>query len=121
MKKYFPYIKYGDYRRGLCLLDPYGLDLRWEVIEKAGKMQSMEIFLNFPVMAMNRSVLWTKNTAGIAQSDIIRMNEFWGDDSWKDVAYSSTIDMFGDIHNNKESNKSIAMAFKNRLKLYSRV
>jgi three-Cys-motif partner protein len=74
----FPQIKYNDYRRGLCLLDPYGLDLNWKVIKKAGEMQSIEIFLNFLIMAINRSVLWTKNTSGIAQSDIVRMNVFWG-------------------------------------------
>ena len=116
IQEVFPNIKFNDYRRGLCLLDPYGLDLNWEVIEKAGKMRSIEIFLNFPVMAMNRSVLWTKNTSGIAQADIIRMNKFWGDNSWKEVAYSSTVDMFGDMHNTKESNRVIAMAFKDRLK-----
>jgi three-Cys-motif partner protein len=112
----FPQVKYNDYRRGLCLLDPYGLDLNWEVIKKAGEMQSIEIFLNFPIMAMNRSVLWTKNTSGIAQKDIARMNKFWGDDSWQEVAFLPTIDMFGDTHNVKESNQSIANAFRDRLK-----
>ena len=112
----FPQIKYSTFRRALCLLDPYGLDLEWEVIEKAGKMQSIEIFLNFPVMAMNRSVFWTKNISGIAKTDIVRMNAFWGDDSWKTIAYSPITDLFGDIHNIKESNKTIAMAFKDRLK-----
>ena len=56
----FPHVKYEDYRRGLCLLDPYGLDLNWKVIETAGKMRSIEIFLNFPLVDMNRNVLWGK-------------------------------------------------------------
>jgi three-Cys-motif partner protein len=92
------------------------LDLNWEVIKTAGEMQSIEIFLNFPIMAINRSVLWTKNTSGIAQSDIVRMNVFWGDDSWQKIAFLPTIDMFGDTHNVKESNQAIAEAFRDRLK-----
>ncbi|MBA7678506.1 hypothetical protein ES703_86782 [subsurface metagenome] len=46
----FPRVRYEDYRRGLCLLDPYGLDLNWEVIWTAGRMKSIDIFLNFPVL-----------------------------------------------------------------------
>jgi three-Cys-motif partner protein len=45
----FPRAAFEDYRRALCLLDPYGLDLRWDVISTAGRMKSVEIFLNFPV------------------------------------------------------------------------
>src|SRR3990170_2108884 len=59
IREVFPKVKYKEYRRGLCLLDPYGLDLNWEVIATAGAMRSIEIFLNFPVMDMNRNVLWS--------------------------------------------------------------
>ena len=39
----FPNVKYEDYKRGLCLLDPYGLHLDWKVMEAAGKSKSIEI------------------------------------------------------------------------------
>src|SRR5581483_7634039 len=80
-----PKVVYGSYRRGLCLLDPYGLHLDWKVIETAGKMKSIEIFLNFPVADINRRVLW-RNPDGVGQSDMDRMSRYWGDDSWKSVA-----------------------------------
>jgi three-Cys-motif partner protein len=48
-KHVFPNIQYKDFRRGLCILDPYGLQLRWEVLKVAGEMGSLDIFLNFPV------------------------------------------------------------------------
>jgi three-Cys-motif partner protein len=54
----FPRCRYGDYRRALCLLDPYGLNVNWEVLETAGKMGSVEIFYNFMIMDANRNVLW---------------------------------------------------------------
>jgi three-Cys-motif partner protein len=31
-----PTIQYGDYKRALCLLDPYRLDLDWKVMLQAG-------------------------------------------------------------------------------------
>ena len=40
-------------RRALCLLDPYNINLKWEVIETAGKMGSVEVFLNFMIMDIN--------------------------------------------------------------------
>jgi three-Cys-motif partner protein len=32
LNQVFPKVRYDNYRRGLCLLDPYGLRLEWEVI-----------------------------------------------------------------------------------------
>ena len=92
LEEVFPKVKYEDYRRGLCLLDPYGLHLNWEVIQKAGEMKSIEIFLNFPVADMNRNVLW-KNPGGVSPEDAARMSSYWGDESWKEVSFSD--DLFG--------------------------
>lgn len=77
LEQVFPQIRYQDYRRGLCLLDPYGLDLDWRVIASAGSMRSLELFLNFPVLDMNRNVLW-RDPAGVDPDDVRRMNRFWG-------------------------------------------
>src|SRR6188474_963309 len=57
LEEVFPKVRYEKFRRGLCLLDPYGLTLNWEVLAKAGAMKSIEIFLNFPMMDMNRNAL----------------------------------------------------------------
>jgi three-Cys-motif partner protein len=107
----FPCVKFEEYRRGLCLLDPYGLHLNWEVIKRAGQMKSIDMFLNFPVADMNRNVLWN-NPQNVDPADIQRMNAFWGDESWKDVTYS-IVDLFGEKH--KSDNDTIASAFRDRL------
>src|SRR3989338_233820 len=109
----FPKTRWEQYRRGLCLLDPYGLHLDWEVIETAGKMRSIEIFLNFPVADMNRNVIW-HNPDGVGDDDIMRMNAFWGDESWKSIAYTTERDLFG--HVEKEPNIVIAEGFRKRLR-----
>ncbi len=111
----FPKVRREDYRRGLCLLDPYGLDLNWEVIKTAGQIKSIDMILNFPVMAMNRNVLWS-NPEGVDPADILRMNTYWGNESWRKVAYRPTPNLFGEVIEIKETNRTIALAFRKRLK-----
>jgi three-Cys-motif partner protein len=42
----------------LCVLDPYGLHLDWDVIFQAGQSRAIDLFLNFPVMDVNRDAIW---------------------------------------------------------------
>jgi three-Cys-motif partner protein len=111
-----PRAKYEDYRRALCVLDPYGLHLDWEVVSVIGQMRSVEIFLNFPVADMNRNVLRHKLDQ-VSPAQIDRMNRFWGDDSWRNIAYtpSNQMSLFGKAREEKASNEVIADAFRKRL------
>ena len=112
LRDVFPKIRWENYHRGLCLLDPYGLQLNWEVIRKAGEMQSIDMFLNFPVADINRNVLW-HDVEGVDPKNISRMNAYWGDESWRKVAYTTERDLFE--HPEKESNETIAEGFRTRL------
>jgi three-Cys-motif partner protein len=115
LDRVFPRAKFENYRRALCLLDPYGLHLDWKVIETAGQMQSIDMFLNFQIVDMNRNVLWQNPEAkGIRITDIQRLTAFWGDESWRQIAYSTTGNLFG--FPEKEDNDRIALAFQQRLK-----
>ncbi len=113
LNKVFPRVRYENYRRGLCILDPYGLDVDWKVIASAGEMKTLDMFLNFPVMDMNRNVLW-RNPERVEESQRERMTAFWGDDSWKRVAYRTDTSLFDEPE--KQSNESIAEAFRSRLR-----
>ena len=117
LRDVFPRVRYEDYRRALCLLDPYGLHLNWEVIETAGKMRSIEIFLNFPIMDMNRNALW-RNPEHVRPSGIRRMTSFWGDESWRDIAYEDNpqLGLFGETPPEKASNEKVVSAFAERLR-----
>lgn len=106
-------VQYKDYRRGLCLLDPYGLHLDWRVIETAGKMRTIEIFLNFPVMDMNRNVLW-RNPEKVDKRQVQRMDAFWGNNSWRNIAYDTTRNLFG--MEMKVDMDVIAESFRQRLR-----
>ncbi|HWF02563.1 MAG TPA: three-Cys-motif partner protein TcmP [Candidatus Angelobacter sp.] len=114
LSEVFPKIRYEDYKRGLCVLDPYGLHLNWEVLRKAAESKVLEIFLNFPVMDMNMNVLlWQPDKA--TPENIQRMNNFWGDESWRNIAYTNKMTLFGP-EEEKQSNEVIAAAFRDRLK-----
>jgi three-Cys-motif partner protein len=117
LEEVLPRVKYEEYRRGLCLLDPYGLDLDWRVIAKAGQMKSIEIFLNFPVLDMNRNVLW-RTREGVSAARKKRLSTFWGDESWRTAAYkpAAQSEMFGPIPDEKVTNEEIAEVFRRRLR-----
>ena len=98
------------------MLDPYALHLDWDVILQAGQSKAVDMFLNFPVMDMNRNAIW-RNPNGVAQSDVERMNRFWGDESWRQVAYRESAQgnfLFGP-EVIKQPNNAIVAAFKERL------
>jgi three-Cys-motif partner protein len=117
LRQLLPTIQYRLYNRALCLLDPYGLHLDWEVIQMAGQSQAIDLFLNFPVMDMNRNAIW--RMLDRASSDgIDRMNRFWGDESWKQAAYaeSKQRSLFFETDIIKQPNDAIVAAFRERLK-----
>ena len=84
----FPRIRYTARDRALCLLDPYNIDLLWEVVAAAGCTKAIEIFLNLMVMDMDMNVLLRdRNRADPVQ--VARMARFWGDNSWNEAAYET--------------------------------
>lgn len=111
----YPRMTFENYRRALCLLDPYGLDLRWEVIETAGRMKTIEIFLNFPIMDMNRNVLLS-DASRMDDGQLARMDAFWGDNSWRPIMYAKQEHLFGMEEIKIGTNDDIAAAFRRRLK-----
>jgi len=115
-KQLLPKIQYNNYNRALCLLDPYALHLEWEVMLQAGQSKAVDMFLNFPVMDMNRNAIW-KDPDKVPPSGLERMNKFWGDDSWKQAAYAESPQ--GGLFRRemvKQSNLQIVTAFRKRLK-----
>jgi|SRR5687767_1851091 len=115
-KDLLPKIQFKNYERALCLLDPYGLHIDWEVMYQAGQSKAIDMFLNFPVMDMNRNAIWN-NPEKVPQDGIDRMTKFWGDESWKQAAYAeSPQGNFFRAEIVKQGNDEIVAAFTRRLK-----
>lgn len=113
LNQVFPKVKYENFRRGLCLLDPYGLHLNWEVIETAGKMKTLDLFLNFPTMDINRNALW-KDPDKVGEAAVSRLTAFWGDETWRSIAYTTERNFLGIPE--KEPNEIVAEGFRQRLR-----
>ena len=114
LKRDFPRAKYDEYKRALCLLDPYNIDLKWEVIEAAGKSNSIEIFMNLMIMDINRNAL-RKDPIKSVESKVAQMTRLWGDESWKDSGYDHIQNLFQQTVPEKVSNERFAEAFRQRL------
>ncbi|MGA2131067.1 MAG: three-Cys-motif partner protein TcmP [Bryobacteraceae bacterium] len=111
-----PNARWEQFRRALCLLDPYGIDIAWDVVAAASRMKSVEIFLNFMVMDMNMNVL-LHHPERAQPRQVGRMNKFWGDESWRSAIYAEQGDLFGEDRQVKlsDSNAKIADAYRSRL------
>jgi three-Cys-motif partner protein len=106
-------VKFRDYRRALCLLDPYDLSVPWSLVKRIGEMQSVEIFYNFMIMDANRNVLWN-DPSRVPAERLTKMDLVWGDRSWQDACYERVPDLFGETRR-KLPNEAIAEAFRKRL------
>ena len=117
IKKLLPNIQYEKFNRALCLLDPYGLHVDWEVMRQAGQSRAVDMFLNFPVMDMNRNAIW-RNPELARQEGVERMTRFWGDETWKQAAYADSpqYDFFSVPGRIKQDNDTIVAKFRERLK-----
>ena len=113
IEKIFPDYGYETFRRALCLLDPYDLNPNWEVIRMAASLRTIEIFLNFMISDANRNIFWL-NSQDVSESQIRRMSAFWGDDSWRSIAYEKTQGLFEEMEE-KTSNETVAHAYQKRL------
>lgn len=114
LEKVFPHAKWTDYARALCLLDPYNIDLSWDVPSQAGRMRTIEIFLNFMIMDINMNVA-RHNRDKVDPAQIERMNRFWGDESWQDVVYDNSGNLFGE-YEKVAGNEALVKAYRQRLR-----
>ena len=112
LRDVFPRAKYADYRRALCLLDPYNINLTWQVIEAAGKARSVEIFMNLMIMDINRNAM-RRNPDKSIQSKMDQLTRLWGNESWKEAGYDTSGNLFGEPE--KVSNEEFAETFRQRL------
>jgi three-Cys-motif partner protein len=112
----FPLVRYEQYRRALCLLDPYGLQLNWNVLRAAGESQTIDLFLNFQIVDANRNALW-HDPERVLPQQAARMTAAWGDDSWRRQLYRDKAqgNLFA-AEKEKVTNDEVAEVFRRRLR-----
>lgn len=115
-------IRYKNFNRGIIFLDPFGMDIEWSTIENIARTRALEIFLNFPAMAINRAVL-KNNPYKLDEEQIARMNRFWGTTEWRINIYKEVPNLFGThIEKVPQTGKSLGLLFQKRLEqVFSKV
>lgn len=109
-------IKYENFNRGIIFLDPFGMDIDWETIKAIARTRALEIFLNFPVMAINRSILM-KDSKKVDKVKIERMNKLWGCSEWMADIYKEVPDLFEKrIEKVPQTGRSLGNLFQKRLR-----
>lgn len=81
-----PRIRRDQFNRGFIFLDPFSINLAWSTIKEIAATGAIEIFLNFPTMALNRAVLHNRGDA-LSMTGVAQMNQMWGSEGWHDLIY----------------------------------
>jgi three-Cys-motif partner protein len=110
----FERIRYKEFKRALCFLDPYKILLSWDVLMAAGRMDTIEAFIHFPTGDIQRNVLRNEHVK-LVPAEVERMTAMWGDDSWKKIAYAEQPTLFGPVME-KQPIDNLLKAFADRLK-----
>jgi len=110
-----PKIRYENFNRGIVFLDPFGMNIEWPTIQSIAATRALEIFLNFPVLAINRTVL-RNDPYKLSKKQVKRMNRFWGSADWKDDIYQEATDLLGAyIEKTPQTAKGLGLKFQKRL------
>ena len=84
-------------------------------MEHIAKAKTVEIILNFPVMAINRGVL-RRRPDMVSNAAKERLNRFWGTQDWLQDFYEEEETLFGPVSVKKElSGKELGSVYKKRL------
>lgn len=87
------------YRRAVAFLDPFALHVSWATIELIAKTKSIDMWLLFPAMAVNRMLA---RDGDISEAWSNKLNDTFGSGDWKEVFYvKQQTDLFGNVGTSK--------------------
>ena len=116
VSKICPRITYRSFQRAVVFLDPYGLQVKWETVIKLSETKAMDLFINFPIMGVNRLL---KKREVPSQSAIEVLTRIFGDDSFLNLYQESRqLTIFGERPMERVTldAESVSNLYRNRLK-----
>ncbi len=116
VREILPHFQYDSFKRALCILDPYGVDIEWQTIAAIAKTKTMDVFLNFPLMDINRNA--ARKVIELSDPNQgKKLTKIWGDESWKNLAYIQAERLFDEPLLIKiRGNETFKLGFMDRLK-----
>ncbi|NEP41039.1 MAG: three-Cys-motif partner protein TcmP, partial [Okeania sp. SIO2H7] len=109
----------GDWkkRRAVLFLDPFGMNVSWEMITAIGRTKAIDLWYLFSIMGVNRLL---KNDGNIEESNRKKLDKIFGTTDWYDNFYRARggADLFGEYSwmEKTADGKSIGQYFVDRLK-----
>lgn len=79
-------------RRGVIFLDPFATQVEWRTIVKIAKLRALDMWLLFPVSALQRMLPSSRTPDDISPGWSNRLTRVYGDDSWRNL-YQKTPQM----------------------------
>jgi three-Cys-motif partner protein len=110
-----PQLPYSSKKRAIAFIDPFGMQFEWETMKHLAETKTVEVLLNFPVMAINRGVL-RKHPEKIPKGSRERLDQFWGTNDWMVDLYMEDQTLFGmETVKRPHSGREFGKVFKKRL------
>jgi len=101
--------------RAVVFLDPFGMQVPWQTIERMAKTKAIEVFVNFPVgMAIQRLL---RRDAQYTPSQQKKLDQYFGSSEWFDVVYRSSTGLFGAPLRDKAADSNLALTRWYQLRL----
>ncbi len=82
-------------RRGVLFLDPFGMHLKWAVLEAAARTKALDVWYLFPISALVRQA--ANDAAKLEAYKADSINRILGTDTWRNAFYAKNPqqDLFG--------------------------
>ena len=101
-----------------CFLDPFGMSVEWDVIELVAKTKAIDLWILFPIFAVNRMLVRGKKPP---ESWKKRLTTVFGTEDWEREFYTTheIADLLGETHTQIEKvtdHRKIGQFFVGRLK-----
>jgi len=110
-----PQLSYSTIKRAIAFVDPFGMQFEWETMKHLAETKTVEVLLNFPVMAINRGIL-RQYPEMISKGSRERLDQFWGTKDWMVDLYMEERTLFGtETVKKPHSGKEFGYVFKKRL------
>jgi len=90
-----PELPFRSLKRAIAFLDPFGMQLEWDTIEALAAVKTIEVILNFPVMAINRNIR-RRQPEDMSPAMVETMNRFWGTEDWSTDLFEPDLTLFGE-------------------------
>jgi three-Cys-motif partner protein len=93
INKIIPEITWESFKRGFVFLDPFGLQVSYETVQKLAEAKTFDVFINFPIMGIIR--LLKRNEIPSGNTKLL-IDKVFGTTEWIKRIYKLRKTLFGD-------------------------